>query len=204
MVRVKLCGFTRGEDVQRAVELGVDYVGIVLYHKSPRYVPKKGLEELLKVGGKVKKVAVMVNPSPGEVEEAFELGFDLVQLHGDEDCSLAQKVDLERVIKAFRTCPHLEIPACWKRVHGLLLDACSELYGGSGKRADWYRAKALVEEGFRVFLAGGLNPSNVKEALLRVRPYCVDVSSGIEQSPGIKDHRKMEEFVRAVKDSPED
>ena len=79
--------------------------------------------------------------------------------------------------------------------YGVLLDACSKLYGGSGQDSDWELANGLVEEGVKVFLAGGLRPENVKEAMRSVRPYAVDVASGIELSPGIKDHKKMEEFM---------
>jgi len=204
MVKIKLCGFTRKEDIEKAVELGVDYVGIILYEKSTRYVSLERLKDLLAVAIGVKKVAVMVNPTAEETLRAFDVGFDLVQLHGEESLELANVIGLKRVIKAFRTCPGLEVSKEWKGSHGVLLDACSNLYGGSGQESDWEFAKGLVEEGFKVFLAGGLKPENVKEAVRRVRPYAVDVSSGIEVSPGIKDHKKMEEFVNAVKNAFKD
>ncbi|MDM7266731.1 MAG: phosphoribosylanthranilate isomerase [Aquificota bacterium] len=204
MVKIKLCGFTREEDIEKAVEFGVDYVGIILYEKSPRYVSWERLKDLLSVATGVKRVAVMVNPTSEEVLRAFEVGFDLLQLHGEESLEFAKAIGLDRVIKAFRTCPGLEVSKEWKSAYGVLLDACSKLYGGSGQESDWELAKGLVEEGFKVFLAGGLRPENVKEAIRSVRPYAVDVSSGIELSPGIKDHKKMEEFVNAVKNAFKD
>ncbi len=200
MVKIKLCGFTKEEDIKKAVGLGVEYVGIILYPKSPRYVDPERAEKLLKAGVGAKRVAVMVNPTLEEVKRALEV-FDLIQLHGEEDLDFATKLGIERVIKAFRSCPGLEVHKDWKKAHAVLLDACSEAYGGSGKRSDWNLARELVERGFRVILAGGLNPENVREAIRFVKPYGVDVSSGVETSPGVKDHKKMEEFVHAVKDA---
>ena len=149
-VRIKFCGIKRKEDVLKALELGVDYIGFILYPKSPRYVSWEKLKELLSISKGIKRVAVFVNPSYEEVKRAFDIGIDLVQLHGDESF-------------------------------------------------DWNIAKSVVDAGFRVFLSGGLKPENVSSAIRMVRPYCVDVSSGIESSAGVKDHKKMEDFVRAVK-----
>lgn len=202
MVKIKFCGFTRREDIEKAIELRIDYVGFILYPKSPRYVTWEKLRELVNiVESSAKKVAVMVNPLPQEVIRAFDLGVDLVQLHGEEDYEFTQLFDQKRIIKAFKSCPSVEISDNWKNCYALLLDACSSFYGGSGQLSDWNYAKSLVERGFKVFLAGGLKIENVAQAIREVKPYAVDVSSGIEESPGIKDHRKMEEFVHAVKNS---
>lgn len=205
MVRVKLCGFTREEDIKKAVSLGVDYVGLVLYPGSPRYVSFEVAGKLLRTVKGPRKVAVMVNPSSEEAERALRLGFDLLQLHGEESLDFARELDLKRVIKAFRSCPGLEICREWEGAHAVLLDACSgDSYGGTGRRSDWGMARRLVEMGFRVLVAGGLTPESVVEAIRVVKPYGVDTSSGIELSPGIKDHKKMEEFVHAVKNASED
>ncbi|MEZ0337885.1 MAG: phosphoribosylanthranilate isomerase [Aquificaceae bacterium] len=204
MVKIKFCGLKRREDIEKALELSVDYMGFVLYEKSPRYVSFEELKELLPYARSVYKVAVMVNPAEEQVEKALEIGFDLLQLHGEESFEFAKMVGIERVIKAFRTCPGLEVEEEWKLAHGVLLDACSYAYGGTGQRADWELAKGLTRRGFRVFLAGGLNSENVSEAIREVRPYAVDVSSGIEIKPGIKNHKKMEEFVHAVKNALKD
>ncbi len=201
MVKIKLCGFTRLEDLLVAKRLEVDYVGVVLYPKSPRYVPFERAVSLVKAVSKPKKVAVMVNPTLEEAKKALEMGFDLVQLHGEESLEFAQRLGIQRVIKAFRSCPELEVHEDWKEAHAILLDACSNSYGGSGKRSDWTLARGLVQEGFRVILAGGLNSENVEQAIQVVKPYGVDVSSGIEANAGIKDHKKMEVFVHAVKNA---
>ncbi|MCX8164458.1 MAG: phosphoribosylanthranilate isomerase [Aquificaceae bacterium] len=204
MVKIKLCGFTRREDIQKAVELGADYIGIILYPKSPRCVSWERAKELVELSGSVKSVAVMVNPSHQEAERAIQIGFDLLQLHGEEDFYLVESLGPEKIIKGFRTCPGQKPSQEWKRVYGLLLDACSNLYGGSGQKSDWEMAKSLATTGFRVFLAGGLKPENVAEAIRKVEPYAVDASSGIESSPGIKDHKKMEDFINAVKNASGD
>ncbi|MEZ0360763.1 MAG: phosphoribosylanthranilate isomerase [Hydrogenobacter sp.] len=199
MVKVKFCGIKRLEDLQKAISLGVHYVGFVLYPKSPRYVSLDQLKVLVDTADTIKKVAVMVNPDYEDVRKVFDTGIDMVQLHGEESFSFAKKIGAERVIKAFRVRDKIYVSEEWKKVYAVLLDAYSErLYGGTGKTFSWNLAKDIVNKGFRVFLSGGLNPINVGEAIKQVSPYCVDVSSGIEIEPGIKDHSKMEAFVRAV------
>jgi phosphoribosylanthranilate isomerase len=204
-VKVKFCGIKREEDIKKALELKVDYVGFILYPKSPRFVGWERLAELLELAQGVKRVGVFVNPTLEEVNRAFELGIDLVQLHGEEDFEFAERVGLERVIKAFRVKDQIHVEEAWKQVYAILLDTYSDkAYGGTGRSFDWNIAQALVEEGFKVFLSGGLNPQNVSLAVQRVKPYAVDVSSGIEKEPGVKDHKKMEEFIHAVENSPKD
>lgn len=199
MVKVKFCGIKRLEDLQKATSLGVHYVGFVLYPKSPRYVSLDQLKVLVDTVDTVKKVAVMVNPDYEDVRKVFDIGIDMIQLHGEESFSFAKKIGVERVIKAFRVRDKVYVSEEWKKVYAILLDAYSErLYGGTGKTFSWNLAKDIVNKGFRIFLSGGLNPINVREAIRQVSPYCVDVSSGIEIEPGIKDHSKMEAFVRAV------
>ncbi len=204
MVKIKLCGMAREEDVIKAVGLGVDYLGFILYPKSPRFVGWERLGELLELAKGVKRVGVFVNPTLEEVEKAFRMGLDLVQLHGEESYEFAQKVGLGRVIKAFRVRrDKVEIEDVWRGAYAVLLDTYSEdAYGGTGKTFNWDVAKKVVERGFRVFLSGGLTPENVGQAIRHVRPYAVDVSSGIESSPGVKDHKRMEEFVHGTKNAP--
>ena len=201
-MKVKICGITRIGDALEAVRLGADYIGVILYPKSPRYLPRERRTDILQVRGPL-KVAVMVNPSLEEALSALEEGFDLIQLHGEESYEFAQDVGIHRVIKAFRVKDSLPtIEEVWKNVHGVLLDTYQkDSYGGTGKTFNWDLAKELVERGFRVFLSGGLRPDNVKEAIDKVRPYAVDVSSGVEISPGVKDHIKMKEFIREAKGS---
>ncbi len=201
MVRVKICGLTRVEDVEFAAGSGADYLGFVLYPKSPRYVAPEKAVELLRIVEGPLKVAVMVNPSEEEVLEALDLGFDLVQLHGDERPDLVRRIGMDRVIKAFRVKSSVpEGIEDWREAHGVLLDTYSRgSYGGTGRTFDWIIAKGVVDRGFRVFLAGGLTPENVRRAVEEVKPYCVDVSSGVESSPGVKDKMKVRTFIKEAK-----
>ena len=201
MVRVKICGITRIEDALHAVESGADYIGLILYPKSPRFLPPERRREILKRAEGALKVAVMVNPSEEEVLRAFEEGFDLVQLHGEESLELARSVGIERVIKAFRVREEVpQIDEGWKDAHAILLDTYSKgAYGGTGKSFNWDIAKIVREKGFKLFLSGGLNPENVRRAVEEVGPFAVDVSSGVEVRPGIKDKIKVERFVKEAK-----
>ena len=205
LVKVKFCGITREEDLRKAVELGVDYVGFIMYPKSPRWVGWEKLKHFLSLSEGVKKVVVFVNPSYQEVEQALSMGADFVQLHGEESFEFAKAIGLDKVIKALRVKDSIFVDDVWKKAHAILLDTYSEkAYGGTGESFDWKIAKSVVDAGFKVFLSGGLNPENVSYAIRLVKPYAVDVSSGIESSPGIKDQRKMEEFIHAVKNALKD
>ena len=200
MVKLKICGITRIEDARLVAEVGADYLGVILYPKSPRFVPKEKRRELIRSVSGVKKVAVMVNPSLEEALEVLKEGFDLIQLHGEESLDFAKRIGLERIIKAFRVGDKsVDIPEGWKEAHGILLDTYVKgAYGGTGKTFNWDIAEGLAERGFRIFLAGGLNPDNVEEAIKRVKPYAVDVSSGVEKSPGVKDEAKVRDFAKKV------
>ncbi len=201
MPKVKICGLTRIEDALLSLEAGADYLGFILYPKSPRFLPPQKRREILNELGNATKVAVMVNPSEEEVLQAFEEGFDLVQLHGEESLDFARKVGIDRVIKAFRVkdrTPNIE--EGWKDAFGVLLDTYSKkAYGGTGKTFNWDIAKDLVGIGFKLFLSGGLNPENVRDAVQEVKPFAVDVSSGVELKPGVKDKMKIERFVKEAK-----
>lgn len=201
MPKVKICGLTRIENALLSLEAGADYLGFILYPKSPRFLPPQKRREILNELRNATKVAVMVNPSEEEVLQAFEEGFDLVQLHGEESLDFARKVGIDRVIKAFRVkdrTPNIE--KGWKDAFGVLLDTYSkEAYGGTGKTFNWDIAKDLVGRGFKLFLSGGLNPENVKDAVQEVKPFAVDVSSGVELKPGVKDKMKIERFIKEAK-----
>ncbi len=201
MVGVKICGITREEDTLHALRSGADYLGFILYPGSPRYVPPDRCRELLAGVKGALRVAVMVNPSLDEVREAFSLGFDLVQLHGEESPEFAKEVGIGKVIKAFRVKNEVpDIPDSWKDAYGVLLDTYSKKgYGGTGESFNWDIALRVREKGFRLFLSGGLSPENVREAVRRVRPFAVDVSSGIELEPGVKDKMKIERFIKEAK-----
>ena len=205
MVKVKFCGIKREEDLLKAVELNVDYVGFILYPKSPRFVELERLKELTKLAKGVTKVGVFVNPQYEEVKRSLDLGIDLVQLHGEESFEFAKRIGMNRVIKAFRVKDDIDINHEWFNVYAVLLDTFSEKgYGGTGETFSWSVAQKVVNKGFRVFLSGGLRPENVREAIKQVRPYAVDVSSGIETLAGVKDHKKMEVFMYEAKNALKD
>jgi phosphoribosylanthranilate isomerase len=204
MVKVKICGLTNLEDASTAARLGADYLGFILYPKSPRYVPPERAAEILKeLPPSVKKVAVVVNADTRFLKELLKLGFDLLQLHGNESPGILKEIPPERVIKVFRVsaeAPPREELKRWEDVYAFLLDTYKkDTFGGTGETFNWEVAKTLVSEGWRIFLAGGLNPENVAEAVRCVKPFAVDVSSGVELSKGKKDLKKLEEFIKRAK-----
>ena len=200
MVKVKICGLKEKEDVEFLRNFPVDYIGFIMYPKSPRYVGD-GLKELLSIQHKAKKVVVFVNPSYEEVKTALDSGADLIQLHGEESLEFAKKIGLERVIKAFRVKDKLpsEIKN-WNKAYAILLDTFVKgIAGGTGKSFNWNLAKEAVEAGYKIFLAGGLNPENVVEAISQVNPYAIDLSSGVECHLGKKDPAKIKELFKKLR-----
>lgn len=204
-MKVKICGITNVEDAEVAVRAGADALGFVMYRKSPRFVEPavaraivSGLPPfVLAVGVFVNEEAEMVR---GLVDEC---GFALAQLHGDESALYCQHLG-RPTLKAIRLKDRGAFLALAEfhgraNVRGFLIDAFSDqAYGGTGKTVDW----ALAQEAARstpVILAGGLTPANVAEAISHVRPYGVDVSSGVEQSPGKKSPDKVKAFIEAAR-----
>ncbi|PIP73430.1 MAG: phosphoribosylanthranilate isomerase [Nitrospinae bacterium CG22_combo_CG10-13_8_21_14_all_47_10] len=200
-VKVKVCGMTQWEDAEYAVEQGADAVGFIFYKKSPRSVTMKEAREIiLKLPPFVDTVGVFVNESPDRVNKiANYCGLDLVQLHGEESPAFCRKIH-RRVIKAFRVAGLQSIKQMEKySVSGFLLDTfCDDLHGGTGKTFDWNLALPAKKMG-PVILAGGLTPRNVAQAVRQVRPYGVDVCSGVEKTPGIKDPEKVRAFLKNIR-----
>ena len=205
MVKIKICGITNVEDAKVAVAAGADALGFVMYRKSPRFVEPAVVKAI--VAGLlpfVLPVGVFVNEEPDRVRTLMdECGLALAQLHGDETARYCQ--DLGRpVLKALRlkdrgTFLVLAEFSGRANVRGFLIDAFSnQAYGGTGKTVDWGLAQEVAQS-MPVVLAGGLTPVNVAESITRVRPYGVDVSSGVELSPGKKDHEKVRDFIRAAR-----
>jgi phosphoribosylanthranilate isomerase len=210
--RIKLCGLTRAQDVQLAVELGADALGLVFYPASPRAVDAKQAAQLLALlPSFVSTVGLFVNASAAEVRQTLAIApISILQFHGDETleqcCAIAQEVK-RPFLRALRVRPDmksadlLECDQQYRKASpyfsGLLLDTWVESYGGSGKVFDWSLIPA--ELAHRAVLSGGLNAQNVTEAVLSVRPFAVDVSSGIESAKGIKDAAMMHAFVSAVR-----
>ncbi|PLZ01017.1 phosphoribosylanthranilate isomerase [Burkholderia sp. WAC0059] len=210
--RIKLCGLSTPESVAHAIDLGADAIGLVFYPPSPRSVSIAQAVELIRdIPPFVSVVGLFVNPTPqwlGEV--ASNVSLTLLQLHGDEtpaQCeSLATLAGLPwlralRVAADTRGADLVESAQCYSSASGLLFDTHVEGYGGGGKVFDW----SLIPAGLarRAVLSGGLNAQNVGEAIRQVRPYAVDVSSGIEVAGarGVKDHARMAAFVRAVREA---
>ena len=199
-VRVKVCGITSPEDALTAVEAGADAIGLVFYKKSPRYVsPQKAREIARLLPPFVDVVGVFVDAPRRDVKEIAKfVGLSVLQFHGEEPPGYCTGWNV-RIIKAFRTGKKFDPSRlALYRVNGFLLDAYHpELPGGTGKLADWDTVLRAKEYG-PVILAGGLSPENVAEAIAKVRPFGVDVSSGVERAPGVKDPEKVRAFLKAV------
>ncbi len=202
-VLVKICGMTRAVDAEAAVEAGADAVGLMFYEPSRRWVSLERAREvaaLLPVG--IERVGVFVDADERTIRNAIEVcALSILQFHGGESPEFCARFAPLKVWKGFRVSDVsvLETMPGFATEAWLLDAAVPGQLGGSGQRFDWelaVRAKAL---GRPIVLAGGLTPENVGEAVERVRPFAVDVSSGVESAPGVKDAGKMRAFVRAAK-----
>ena len=200
-VKVKICGMTNLKDVKVAVDGGVDAVGFIFYKKSPRSVTMQTVREIvLELPPFVDSVGVFVGEKAEQINKiADHCKLDRVQLHGDESPAFCKKIR-RRVIKAIRV---KDIQSLKKLsdypVSSFLLDTFSEdQYGGTGKVFDWNLAYPAKKYG-PIILAGGLTPINVHQAIQRIQPYGVDVCSGVESQPGIKDHKTIKAFLKNVK-----
>jgi len=191
---VKICGITNREDALAAVEAGASAIGFNFYHDSPRYISPTGAAMIAeKIPGNVWKVGVFVDERPSSIAKiAIEVGLDVAQLHGIAEARgirvwRAGSVDGALMISAFDQ----------SAAEAILLDTYSVTeYGGTGKTFDWSRAKGLPA---KVIIAGGLDASNVREAIAQAEPWGVDACSRLEKSPGVKDHDKVREFVKAAR-----
>jgi phosphoribosylanthranilate isomerase len=199
--RVKICGLTRAEDAVFAARLGVDAIGLVFYPPSPRNVQiNLALEIVNALPAFVSVVALFVDEQEALIRKVLEqVPIDCLQFHGDESPE-ACRIYGKRYIKAVRMQENTDIPEmakCYGDADGLLLDAYHPgVKGGTGRRFDWSLIPKRCE--LPVILAGGLDASIVKVAVGKVRPYALDVSSGVEAREGIKDREKMAAFIAAV------
>jgi phosphoribosylanthranilate isomerase len=199
--RIKICGLTRLADMQAAVAAGADAVGMVFYAPSPRYVELKTAAELARVVPPyVSIVGLFVNAEPARVRATLAaLPIHLLQFHGDEDEAYCRQFD-RPYVKAARVRPGMDLVqyvAAYPSAQAILLDAFVEGYGGGGKVFDWTLIPPVLDK--PIVLSGGLDAANVGDALSRVRPAAVDVSSGVESAPGVKDGEKIRAFVAAVR-----
>jgi len=221
-MRVKICGITNFDDARAALEAGADYLGFILYPKSPRYsAPEKVCELRIAISDWIERsqsatrnsqfpprlIGVFVNETVEHITEILALtGLDYAQLHGDEPPAFLQALR-GKAFKALRPADaEGALDAASRFAPGglddgpqLLIDAYDPAeYGGTGKKADWHVAAALAQRYPRLMLAGGLTPGNVAQAIRTVRPWAVDVSSGVEASPGRKDHDAVRAFIQAA------
>jgi phosphoribosylanthranilate isomerase len=201
-VRVKICGITSAEQALMAQKSGADAIGLVIYEKSPRYVDIEQAKDIRAVISKsTLAIALLVNPSESLVKQVItQVKPDYIQFHGDETPEFCQQFNFP-FIRAVRMRDGLDIDgevAAYKADGGFLFDAWSDdLYGGTGHSFDWSRLPSTTD--YKLILAGGLNPNNVAEAVAKTSPYMVDVSGGVEASPGIKDPEKVEAFISKAK-----
>ena len=201
--RVKICGLTTIDDIVNAVTSGADALGFNMFPASPRFVPEGQLSELSKsVPPFISKVGLFVNADASKVEAlAAKAKFDLLQFHGDESDDYCAQFGLP-FIKVVRLSPAMSLDEEIKKFpnsHGILVDAHDEvLFGGTGKTLDWSN---LLEIDQPLILAGGLTPENVATAISQVKPFAVDVSSGVEVSKGVKDPKKIRDFMVAVRNA---
>lgn len=200
MTAVKICGITRLEDAQAAADAGASFIGLVLWPGSPRHVELDQAAAIIaKLPKTVLPVGVFVDPSAAEIDTAAKAGIQMAQIHGDDAAWVNETTTDVMIVRAV----HLgerdgEIEPQWP-TGKILLDAHDPVkHGGTGRTIDWPRARLIANER-QVFLAGGLTPFNVADAVRQVRPFAVDVSSGVESKPGVKDHGLVRSFIAAAK-----
>ena len=200
-IKVKVCGTTSLKDALFAVESGADALGFIFYKKSPRCISQKEVKDIVaQLPPFVETVGVFVNEASDKVNRiAEQCRLTAVQLHGDESPAFCRRIK-RRVIKVFRVLDADSFKGISNYdVSGFLLDSYNdESRGGTGKVFDWNLALRAKKQG-PIILAGGLNPYNVYTAIHRVKPYGVDVCSGVEKFPGVKDFIKIDEFIKSVR-----
>lgn len=201
MTKIKICGIKTLQDATSAIEAGADMLGFNFYSKSPRYIEKHICNEITSVLKKeypqIKLVGVFVNSSVNEIRDILQTcSLDFAQLHSDETVEMLNELN-GKAFKAFRG--KVDENLIVQTEPEFLLDASvKNSYGGTGVKADWNVASELAKK-HKFLLAGGLTPENVGDAVSRIKPWGVDVASGVESSPGVKDEAKMFEFVKAVR-----
>jgi len=198
--RIKICGIKHQDDALKAVEYGADAIGLIFVEKSPRYVSLTEARLIAEsIPPFVTLVGLFMDASVATVREALKVvPINLLQFHGDEPAEFCDQFETP-YIKVLRMRENVNVVAFaqeYPNAAGILLDTYSKAGGGSGQTFDW----SLIPEDIPLplILAGGLNPDNVASAVETVKPYAVDVSSGVESEPAIKDHKKIEQFIKEV------
>ena len=203
MTVIKICGIKTLKDALAAIDSGADYLGFNFYSKSVRFIEKSACVEITSVlkreHPQIELVGVFVNFPVDEIKDILQTcNLDLAQLHGDETPEMFAQL-APHAFRAFRGIPESNAGYERDEVPAMLIDAAVKgVYGGSGVTADWAAAAELAKK-YPLLLAGGLTPENVADAIRQVRPWGVDVASGVESAPGEKDAGKMIQFVKEVK-----
>ena len=201
-MKVKICGITNVFDARFAIESGADLIGFVFYKRSPRYVSPSTVKDILK---KIPQDSVTVGVFVNEISETMVsiyrfCGLHTLQLHGQESLNQVEQLGGINLIKAFALNTEHDLKQLEKfRDYTLLIDSPSNEYGGTGKTANWELARTAASN-YRIFLAGGLNSENVADSIRVVKPYGVDVSSGVEKVKGVKDSMKVKNFIEIIRD----
>ncbi len=209
MTRIKICGVTQADDAARVGSSGIDFIGLNFWPKSKRYVaPERApmLSAIVRSTGAAKIVGVFVDPDLEDIQQIVAtVDLDIIQLHGDEDPDFVKKVSLAVyrpvwkaiAVRSSKDITHLD---AWG-AEAVLLDAPTPGRGGAGAKFDWALAREARERfpKLTIVLAGGLTPENVGGAIQQVEPWAVDVASGVEVAPGIKDAAKLAAFIAAAR-----
>ena len=202
MIRIKVCGITREEDALVAAHSGVDALGFIFSEKSPRYItPHKAAEIIATLPPYISRVGVFVNETAETILSiAREASLDTIQLHGSEPPAFCRDIPFP-VIKALGLQPDFDYAQLDEYpVAGILLDTWDKgLKGGSGIAGDWSVAKRVSDRYQSIILAGGLGPANLERALDQVQPYGIDLNSGVEIMPGVKNAHKIREAVKIIR-----
>ncbi|MCM8818338.1 MAG: phosphoribosylanthranilate isomerase [Candidatus Omnitrophica bacterium] len=209
MTEIKICGLKRKKDINDVINIGIRWIGLNFYEKSPRFVSEKEAKILLKdIPKEIKKIGVFVNPDEKKLIETIKkLQIDGIQLHGDEPPALLKKIKKlfpdKIIIKAIRVKNKEEIIKKIKHYRiadYFLLDRYEEkVYGGTGKTIDEEEIEKEKLPWNKIFIAGGIKPENVKDIVKKYRPFGIDVASGVEIAPGIKDIDKIKKLIEEVK-----
>lgn len=204
MVRIKICGITNEQDALKAARLGAWALGFIFYKKSPRFIsPFKAKKIMDELPPFVTPVGVFVNHNLGAMRDIINhTGIRVVQLHGDEDhhfCNRLKRYNV-KVIKVFRVGESFDARQLTDyKVDAFMFDTLDkDAFGGTGKTFDWRMLKELKSQNVPIILSGGLNSQNVFEPVAELRPYAVDVNSSVEEAPGKKDAKKVQQFIDIV------
>jgi phosphoribosylanthranilate isomerase len=202
VTQIKICGITNEEDALCAAKLGAAALGFIFYPPSGRYVSPEQARQIINILPKsLVKVGVFVNESAAEVKRIVEYcGLDFVQLHGDESPEYCSQFPIAQVIKAVELKNENDLShALGYDVAAILVDSRhAGLYGGTGKKANWKLAQRIKNKKLLI-LSGGLNGENIKEAIEKIAPHALDINSGVEKSPGKKDHIKLARLFDVVR-----